>query len=99
MRPTNVIARRRQTPQPRASAARSGGRGDPGSPHTITARFIREQAEVLQGYCHSLKRAAAVAEEVERLNRLVADAAAAIELEEEPSRYATVVERSRRKRR
>lgn len=64
-----------------------------------TAKFIREQGEVLQGYRHSLKRAAAVAEEVERLNRSVAAAAAVIELEDEPSRYATVVERSRRKRR
>ena len=86
----NVIARRRQR-----------RRGDPGNPRimAITAKFIREQAEVLQGYCHSPKRAAAVAEEVERLNRLVAGAAAAIELEDEPSRYAAVIERSRMKRR
>jgi hypothetical protein len=62
---------------------------------TITAKFIREQGAKLQNYRHSAKRAAALAAELERLNRVVAAAAAAIELEDEPSRYATVVERSR----
>ena len=65
----------------------------------ITAKFIREQGELLQGYRHTPKRAAALAREVERLNRVVTEIAAAIEFEDEPSRYATVVERSRMKRR
>lgn len=64
----------------------------------ITAKFIREQGEVLHGYRHSLKRAGELAEEVERLNRSVADAAAKIEFEDEPSQYLAVVERSRVKR-
>lgn len=64
----------------------------------ITAKFIREQAEVLQGYRHSLKRARELAQEVARLNDCVADAAARIEFEDEPSRYLAVVERSRAKR-
>ena len=64
----------------------------------IKAKFIREQAEVLQGYRHSLKRAADIAKQVERLNRSIADAAAKIELEDEPAQYRAVVERSRVKR-
>lgn len=63
----------------------------------ITAKFIREQAEVLQGYRHNLKRAKEIAQEMERLNRSVADAAARLDFEDEPSRYLAVVERSRAK--
>ena len=46
----------------------------------IKAKFIREQAHVLQGYRHGLKRAGEVAKEVERLNRSVADVAAKIDI-------------------
>ena len=65
---------------------------------TISTKFIREQAKILQDYDHQPQRAGELAPEVERLNRAVAGAAAQLEFEDEPSRYRVVVEKSRVKR-
>ena len=63
---------------------------------SVSGKFVRAQARLLQGYRHGPKRAAAIAREVERLNAAVADAARRIEFEDEPSRHAVIAEGSRR---
>ena len=63
---------------------------------TIPAKLIRRQGSRLQGYAHSKKRSRELAREVERLNSTVAELAAGIAFEDEPSRYLVVLARSKK---
>ena len=63
---------------------------------SVSGKFVRAQARLLQGYRHGPQRAAAIAREVERLNGAVTHAAGKLQFEDEPSRYAVIAEGSRR---
>ena len=50
----------------------------------------------MQGYAHTRKRAKELAQEVERLNRAVAELAAGIAFEDEPSRYLAILAKGKK---
>ena len=58
---------------------------------TLPPRLIRQQGDLLQAYAHSAKRARELAQEVERLNRVVADLAEGIAFEDEPARHSVAI--------
>ena len=58
---------------------------------TIPPKLICRQGARLQGYAHTKKRAKELAQEVDRLNRTVAELAAGIAFEDEPSRFFAVL--------
>ena len=63
---------------------------------TIPPAFIRQHGARMQGYAHNQKRARELAQEVERLNRTVAELAAGIAFEDEPSRYLAVLAKGKK---
>ena len=63
---------------------------------TIPPKLIRQQGALLQGYAHTRKRAKELAQEVERLNRTVAELAVGIAFEDEPSRYLAVLAKGKK---
>ena len=63
---------------------------------TIPPKLIRRQGARLQGYAHTKKRAKELAQEVDRLNRTVAELAAGIAFEDEPSRFLAVLAKGKK---
>ncbi len=63
---------------------------------TIPPGLIRRQGALLQGYVHTPKRAKELAQEVDRLNRIVAELADGIAFEDEPSRYFAVLAKDKK---
>jgi hypothetical protein len=63
---------------------------------TIPPGFIRQHGARMQSYAHTPKRARELAKEVNRLNQTVADLAAGIAFEDEPSRYFAVLAKGKK---
>lgn len=66
---------------------------------TISPELVQQHGEQLCGLRVEPRRAAELAAEIERLNNAVLDAAGALDFNDEPSRFAALLESSRPARR
>ena len=60
-------------------------------PKPVTAELIRAQAEALQELELSDRRCAELAQEVDRYNQIVRQAAAELEFDDEPARFPALL--------